>query len=138
MAKMQDKELAALLGALTCDPNVFRARGAGARVITIDEFNTSKTCHVCGDVLQGVVDSTKNFLRGAPAGAADRGLKHCARSTCSSFLDRDVNAALNILKALLAQLRGVPRPIHLQRDSVLTHPACSVFVVRRPVRGTGV
>jgi hypothetical protein len=89
-----------------------------ARVTTIEEFNTSKTCHVCGDVLQGVVEREKNFKKGAPAGAVDRGLKHCARRTCSSFLDRDVNAALNMLKVLLARLRGEERPLHLRRDSV--------------------
>ena len=48
------------------------------RVRLIDEFNTSKTCHVCGDVLQHVVDRDKNFRKGVPAGATDRGLKHCA------------------------------------------------------------
>ena len=62
-----------------------------ARVVAIDEFRTSATCHVCGDRLQGVVDAHKNHIKGLPAGAVDRGLKRCARSTCSSFLDRDVN-----------------------------------------------
>ena len=64
-----------------------------ARVTTIDEFNTSKTCHVCGEVLRGCVEVQKNFTKGAPAGAVDRGLKHCSSSTCSSFLDRDVNVS---------------------------------------------
>jgi hypothetical protein len=108
-----------------------------ARVITVDEFNTSKTCHVCGDVLQGVLDRAKNFKRGAPAGAVERGLKHCARRTCSSFLDRDVNAALNMLKALLADLRSRERPRHLGRDSVLHNPQSVVCVSRRPVRPMG-
>jgi hypothetical protein len=63
------------------------------RVISVDEYNTTKTCHTCGDVLQGIVDRTKNFKRGAPAGAVDRGVKHCARRTCSIFLDRDVNVS---------------------------------------------
>jgi transposase len=85
----------------------------------VDEFRTSKTCHCCGDVLRGVVEREKNFKKGAPAGAVDRGVKHCARSTCSTFLDRDVNAALNMLKVTLTLLRGVERPQHLQRESVL-------------------
>jgi hypothetical protein len=63
------------------------------RVISVSEYNTTKTCHTCGDVLQGIVDRTKNFKRGAPAGAVDRGVKHCARRTCSIFLDRDVNVS---------------------------------------------
>jgi hypothetical protein len=136
------------------------------RVRLIDEFNTSKTCHVCGDVLQSVVDRDKNYKRGLPAGATDRGIKHCARSTCSSFVDRDVNvsgararvrragraralttplpapqAALNILKLLLALLRRQERPTHLRRDSVplLRLPAKPCFFMggRRPVRSTG-
>ena len=64
------------------------------RVLSIDEYYTTKTCHVCGDVLQGVIDTHKNFLHGLPAGAHDHGLKHCARSSCSSFLDRDVNVSI--------------------------------------------
>ena len=71
---------------------VFRGRGAG-RVVEIDEFNTSMTCHCCGDVLQDVVDTKKNFKNGRPAGAVERGLKHCLRQTCSTFLDRDVNVS---------------------------------------------
>jgi len=62
-----------------------------ARVIKIDEWGTSAKCHVCGTRLQGVVDPTKNRKKGLPAGAIDRGLKHCSNNTCSSFLDRDVN-----------------------------------------------
>jgi hypothetical protein len=62
-----------------------------ARVITIDEFMTTATCHVCGDRQQGIVDHHKNYLRGSPAGALDRGIKRCARSSCSTFHDRDVN-----------------------------------------------
>jgi hypothetical protein len=110
-----------------------------ARVITVDEFNTTKSCHVCGDELQGVLDRTKNFKRGAPAGAVDRGLKRCARRSCSSFLDRDVNAALNMLKALLADLRSGERPTHLRRDSALQKPGYATFMMheRRPVRLLG-
>jgi hypothetical protein len=107
-----------------------------ARVIGIDEFNTTKTCHVCGDVLQGIVDRKKNYKGGRHAAAFDRGLKHCARQSCSSYFDRDVNAALNILKVLIAQLRGEERPPHLRRDSVLSFPLSSSLEIdrRRPVR----
>jgi hypothetical protein len=41
--------------------------------------------------VQGVVDRHKNKTKGLPPSAVDRGHKHCARSTCSCFLDRDVN-----------------------------------------------
>ena len=119
-----------------------------SRVKTVWEYNTSQKCNVCGDVVQGVVDRHKNNKKGRACGALDRGLKLCTRSTCSSFLDRDVNvrshthtrpertphilthahahhtrshhptpqAGLNIMKALLAELRGEERPRHLRKD----------------------
>ena len=92
------------------------------RVLTTHEFDTTKTCHVCGDVLQGVVDRQKNLRLGFHAGALDRGIKHCANSFCSTYLDRDVNAALNILHAKLATLRGEQRPPHLRQDYALRYP----------------
>lgn len=64
---------------------------ARGRVVLLDEFLTSATCHTCGDRVQGVVDRHKNKTKGLPPSAVDRGHKHCARSTCSCFLDRDVN-----------------------------------------------
>ena len=103
------------------------------RVLTEKEYNTTKTCHVCGDVLQGVVDRHKNLRHGIPAGALDRGIKRCNHTFCSSFLDRDVNAALNILKALLARLRGEQRPPNLRQDYALHYPLPENFVLRRAV-----
>ena len=50
-----------------------------SRVVPVGEFNTSKTCHVCGDVLQGIVDVEKNMKKGAFPGAVDIGIKRCAR-----------------------------------------------------------
>jgi len=126
-----------------------------ARVVELDEWGTSAKCHVCGDRLQGIVDRAKNRKQGLPAGAIDRGLKRCNRNSCSSFLDRDVNvravpppaapaaraapllipphsrpraqAALNILKLLVAKLRGDERPYSLRRDSVPREPSRTVF-----------
>ena len=126
-----------------------------ANVIAINEFNTSKSCHACGCELQGVVDRAKNLKKGLPAGAPDRGLKRCNSSSCSSFWDRDVNvracrlgvqttrtppshsppptpqAALNMLKALLSQLRGEERPAHLRVDTVLNRPFKADFPLSR-------
>ena len=87
-----------------------------SRVLPIEEHRTTKTCHCCGHVLEGVIDMAKNTRKGAPPSALDRGAKHCSRSHCSAFLDRDTNAALNIRKVLIATLRGEERPQHLRRD----------------------
>ena len=96
---------------------VFRAHGRG-RVLIIDEYKTSKTCHSCGSVLRDLVDTRKNRIKGAHPGNVDRGFKHCEHRKCLSFLDRDVNGALNIRKATITRLRREERPSHLLRESV--------------------
>jgi hypothetical protein len=61
-------------------------------VIKTDEYLTSQMHHGCGDKLQDVVDAHKNYkTRGGHACATERSLKRCARTSCSSWHDRDVN-----------------------------------------------
>lgn len=87
------------------------------RVDVTDEYMTSQ-CHTSGTKLAGILDKNHN-MRGAPAGALIRGLKqYLNTSGMSCYVDRDVNAALNILSILLAKLRGEERPQHLRRDFV--------------------
>ena len=77
-----------------------------ANVIDTHEYMTSQGCHVCGDVLQDVFDLYYNKRHGLPPGFLARGLKHCARSSCSSFHDRDVN-----VRTGGGGTGGVPRPV---------------------------
>jgi len=42
---------------------VFAARAPRGRVVNVWEFNTTKTCHCCGSVLEGVLDRQKKTTR---------------------------------------------------------------------------
>ena len=69
------------------------------------EYNTSQKHWFCGAQLQGVVDKTKNHTKNVPEGALEDSLKRCTNTYCLNFVDRDVNAALNILLAFMARLK---------------------------------
>ena len=56
-------------------------------VVLVDEFRTSKTCSICGGDLASVK------LRGVIV----RGLHWCGSTKCRRLLNRDYNAAVNIL-----------------------------------------
>ena len=66
--------------------------------VLTDEYNTSKMCCVCGEVLQ-VVKCLKVDRRGRLKVREIRGLRRCGSYQCrsTSFKNRDVNAALNML-----------------------------------------
>ncbi len=59
----------------------YKAESAGCRVVGVNPRNTSKTCSECGNV-QDMPLSQRTF--------------HCQR--CGMTMDRDINAAINILK----------------------------------------
>jgi hypothetical protein len=90
-------------------PTTFLSKKCGKFYCTkmIDEFNTSKMCSNCGKKL----DSTFRIVNGKCLEV--RGLKWCSSTTCSKFVNRDQNAALNILKCFLA---GNRRPHSLTRN----------------------
>jgi transposase len=62
-------------------------------VFPVDEFRTSKVCYKCGELLDEVKFEGEKF----PV----RGLRWCKTKTCSELLDRDFNAAKNILNRYL-------------------------------------
>ena len=93
-------------------------------VSLVNEDFTTKCCAACGargvaSVLQDVFDprARREGARWLPI----RGLKRCSHTDCCSFYDRDANAALNILAAFEAAVRGEDRPAHLDRDTEEVH-----------------
>ena len=67
-----------------------KAEEAGRTVVKVDPSNTSKMCSGCGNVLGGMTLSDRWFL-----------CPHCGLS-----LDRDHNAAINILRRGILRLNG--------------------------------
>jgi transposase len=65
----------------------YKASRHGARYIETDERWTSQTCSCCGVI----PDSS-------PKGMGALGVRHWECSDCGATHDRDVNAALNILR----------------------------------------
>jgi hypothetical protein len=93
--------------------------GAGC-VTPVDEFRTSKCCASCGAVLQAVT-ARKTCKDGVERWCEVRGLRRCDSTDCHSFVDRDDNAARNILKVFKGMCaHGASSPLHrpneLRRD----------------------
>jgi hypothetical protein len=90
------------------------------RTVFIDEFRTSQVCHRCAHRTQPVAKmkdvvntTTKRVERKM---YSVRGLRWCCSTTCTrTFLNRDVNAALNILQCARAGTHA--RPGKLNRQS---------------------
>ena len=59
----------------------FKAEEAGSRMILVDPRYTSRTCSRCGHVVQSLSPTQRTF----------------ACETCGNVIDRDWNAAINIL-----------------------------------------
>ena len=80
------------------------------RILNIDEYNTSKMCYKCECKLKDIKDESGNIIRG---------LKEC--TTCTPYKNsfkvrnRDLNAAINILKIGITKIRGLSRPSYLER-----------------------
>ena len=70
-------------------------------VVLADEYMTSRRHHVCGSELA------------KREGDADQREKHCL--ACGTDVDRDLNAALNILEVWREFIRSGARPEHLRR-----------------------
>ena len=70
----------------------------------VDEYNTTKVCHCCDERLCPVMKDAREV----------RGLRWCCSTKCRTFLNRDMNAALNILRCFKS---GTNRPYSLARNS---------------------
>jgi hypothetical protein len=72
-----------------------RARLHFKHINLVDEYRTSKVCHCCDEVIHKVTQA-KRDREGELRTREVRGLRWC--STSRRFLDRDFNAAVNILR----------------------------------------
>ena len=110
-------------------------------VNVVDEFRTTKCCFFCG--VRGDSSVLQNVYEPKPSGVSVenwfpvRGLKRCNHIYCSNFLDRDYNAALNILAVHTAVAGCLDRPIHLLRDNVIASVEPGRFVLNHAVRTKG-
>ena len=90
------------------------------RVVSVDEFRTSKVHHTCGGLLHNrcchkhfkAKDEARGHVRGELRGAVRvHKVLCCANSSCSGIsMDRDENASRNILRLLILQAQDQPRP----------------------------
>ena len=90
------------------------------RVVSVDEFRTSKVHTTCGGLLHNrcchkhykAKDEARGHVRGELKGAVRvHKVLSCANSCCSGIsMDRDENASRNILRLLLLSAQGQPRP----------------------------
>ncbi len=87
-----------------------KCRGIVTRVVPIDETRTTMCCSKCGHELGKLVDAkTNREIRGLKSCA------HCGSQADPVLLNRDANAAINILACTLAILAGKERPEYLRR-----------------------
>ena len=89
-------------------------RKAGYKVYLVDEFRTSCRCSACSE--HGVCSTFRECDNPRPyrdGRILRHGLVKC--STCSRLWNRDVNAASNIWKIAQNAIRGLARPMYLQR-----------------------
>ncbi|KAK9809094.1 hypothetical protein WJX72_009306 [[Myrmecia] bisecta] len=70
-----------------------------AYVVLLDEFRSSMVCSACDGILKNVYDRTGRLIYR---------IKRCP--DCGRFWHRDVNAPRNLLRILLAWIRGRRRP----------------------------
>ncbi len=71
----------------------YKAESAGTSVVLVDPRHTSQTCSGCGNIKHGLKLSDRIY--------------HC--NVCGLTIDRDVNAAINVLNAGLIKVgRGTP------------------------------
>ncbi len=100
-----------------------RLQALGVDLHEVDEYNTSKTCSTCFFSHKKTSVLSNNQLKNQSTEQAGQELERRHRSAkvlkchegCSSIVDRDCNAAKNILELHKLQLAGKSRPSAFQR-----------------------
>ena len=72
-------------------------------IIVVDEFRTTRVHHEDDSILE--------YIRRRDTNKELRGLLWCSSTNNSKFVNRDLNAAINIRRCAMAQIR----PLSLQR-----------------------
>lgn len=86
------------------------------RVVSIDEYATSKTHEACHCTLHKCFMHKRKKKSGEALGCAKvHSVFFCANKSCRMLVNRDTNASRNILTLLQCQLQGFERPLALQR-----------------------
>lgn len=97
-----------------------RARLHLKRITFVDEFRTSKVCHCCDEQIHAV--KRGEWVDDKWRAREVRGLRWC--STSRRFLDRDFNAAVNILRC------GTERTENMTRESEKAAASCGTQQAR--------
>ena len=90
------------------------------RIVIVNEHNTSKCCHVCGNVM-GHKMADKQFYNKKTTQFETKSAKvysilHCTKCSQNEngfYIHRDGNASRNILNCFVNQLDKLPRPVSL-------------------------
>jgi hypothetical protein len=100
---------------------VYRQSGVQGRVVVLDEHKTSQTCAGCGLDLEKKMVWWRFRGGGGRRKRIERGrVRFCA--TCGTEekrkpVERDHNAARNLMRILIDWVAGRPRPAHLTRTA---------------------
>jgi hypothetical protein len=90
------------------------------KVVPVDEFRTSKLHHACSQVLQHQYSHMKNRKDGEVRTRRVHSVLFCPNKSCHGIaMDRDENAARNILTLLKHHVRDGSRPAPFCRGVVL-------------------
>lgn len=108
------------------------------KVVAVDEFRTSKLHNVCSHVLQHQQSHMKNKKNGEVRTRRVHSVLFCPNRSCHGMtMDRDENAALNILSMLKHDIRDGSRPAAFCRgvnlEECLSAPEATQEAVRQPV-----
>jgi hypothetical protein len=89
-----------------------RVKRAFPHTDAVDEYATSKMCPTCRGKLTEVWARVDGLWR------EERGLRKC-NNACGKFVNRDKEAARNMVVVDLAERNGKPRPAYLARNNAL-------------------